>query len=616
MAPSSVSTVTQTRSEDESWQKALDRLDPNLKTALISVSMRKIDVVSAVLRAADDKRQLCIPKQWRFTAPNGSVIVVRDVLEKVVSWINRYKAVGDVASQYDPVNASLPWAAFRFLLNVASGDIQAFGLMITVLEAVARIIARSKINEESASVVKALLTSRDNTQLQALLESATKIRVTAASNEFLWVKLQIDFLCRKKTEQDILETLDKGLTGNLDQIYDYALESILGLDPVAKRVAQRVISWLLFARRTLQPEALLSILRLDPDIQISEPERVDLVDVCHNLSCSTMTPTPFRSAIHLSETSCTSISPFVQEPSPIQDFYHYAAVYWPEHVRHSGITTSAQPDRVTEETMHFLFTENPPNKVINIMLSQSPDILKASFSNSCGTFGTPLNVAAFRGEVVRTGLANAYTHACHGGKEGVARLVAEENHRLGLGLWATEDQYDAVVKEAVVAGFRDLGQVAVVRALLRMGKKWTETLSKEAMAIATVAGHAEMVSFLHDEVGGVDLEVDGPFGSALRGASLMGYDRVVRLLLSWGADPRACGPLGDALQAAAQNGHKPLRRHGLLRLGRRKRVLRYAQRLDPAAGTTASAARQIRSASCSDLYAIGNARWPVPGSWI
>lgn len=148
MAPKPVSTAGQPRRGVDPWQKAFNCLDPDLKTALDSVRTRKLDVVSAVLRAADDKRQLCIRKQWRFTAPNGRVVVVRDVLEKVVSWINRYKAVGDVASQYDPVNAALPWAAFRFLLDVASGDVQAFGLIVTVLEAVARIIARTKITEE------------------------------------------------------------------------------------------------------------------------------------------------------------------------------------------------------------------------------------------------------------------------------------------------------------------------------------------------------------------------------------------------------------------------------------------------------------------------------------
>jgi ankyrin repeat protein len=158
-------------------------------------------------------------------------------------------------------------------------------------------------------------------------------------------------------------------------------------------------------------------------------------------------------------------------------------------------------------------------------------------------------------------------------------------------LWNTQEEYDGVVVEAVEAGFRDLvewlmgpglkgrvpsasgdggkgtrerelllagikkGQVPVVRVLLRMGQKWNEALPKEALALAAVAGHAEMVSFLHDEVGGIDLEAEGPFGTPLRSASLMGYDRVVRLLLSWGADAEASGRLADALQAAAQNGH-------------------------------------------------------------
>jgi hypothetical protein len=46
----------------------------------------------------------------------------------------------------------------------------------TLVEALHRVVS------ESASVVKVFLTSRDNVQLQALLESETKIRVTPASN--------------------------------------------------------------------------------------------------------------------------------------------------------------------------------------------------------------------------------------------------------------------------------------------------------------------------------------------------------------------------------------------------------------------------------------------------
>ncbi|KAK3292927.1 uncharacterized protein B0H64DRAFT_464707 [Chaetomium fimeti] len=1048
MSLSSAPAVTQAHSGDEAWRKAFDRLDPDIRQAFAWVSMNRVDIVGAVLRTADDMRQICIRKQWKFTTPSGKVIVARDVLEKIVGWINRYKAVGDVASQFDTVHAALPWAAFRFLLDTACGDVQAVGLVVTVLEMVARIMARSKIIEEvyirgsspadlaqpleealvllfadalvllakcikylgrstgvlsavklpindddlmslenreaevlkfaaladtkilrgidtkietlstrttttfadldaklirlvdistitqkaleedklkallgwlslvpvahhhkdvagrrlqgsaawliqhpdfrdflisssssilllhgvrgcgkstafsaivdhllpqpqantaasppcayfycqklaseperaspacilrslvkqlaiipgnearvaqetreepskptvdecirhildltsanpayicidavdelsepdracSASVVKVFLTARDNVQLHALLESDAKIRVTPANNEgdvkafvqvqvkkaiqsrcllngnastdlvnkisevllkgsgeiFLWVKLQVDFLCRMKTEQDILETLEHGLSAHLDQIYDHALNSILALDSVAKQVAQQVISWLLFARRRLQPEALFSILGLDQHLQLSKPERLNIVDVCHNLvmlekdtNQDIFTP---ASAHQLLATACLrqctagpGSLPFVQDPSPIQDFYHYAAVYWHEHVCHSESTaTDTSSDPVSHETLHVVFAEstaevtpafivwlewiretggslplyhplklpfnlilnpsfspvhtacvfgvptilshlintNPsptaglsePNsdpaqhtplylaaaeghtKLITLMLSHFPDLLPVSLSTPCGAYGTPLNVAAFRGhegvvralldhldsspsETIQTAVASAYSHACRGGREGVANLLAKENHRLGLDLWDTEQKYDRVVKEAVTAGFRDLvawlmgpevkpkgtstseddgkgtrernllltaiknGQVAVVRALLRMGQKWKDAVPANALALAAVAGHDEMLSYLHDEVGGMDLTAEGPFGTALRSASLMGYDRVVRLLLSWDADPTAaCARLGGALQAAAQNGHTQIMR--------------------------------------------------------
>ena len=50
---------------------------------------------------------------------NGKEIVLRDVLEKIIRWLNYFKAVGDAAVQYDPGHAALPWAGVRFLLQVS-----------------------------------------------------------------------------------------------------------------------------------------------------------------------------------------------------------------------------------------------------------------------------------------------------------------------------------------------------------------------------------------------------------------------------------------------------------------------------------------------------------------
>ena len=50
-------------------------------------------------------------------------MVLRDVADKVLVWIDKFKQIGDIVIQYDPVHAALPWAGVRFLLDVCfSGE--------------------------------------------------------------------------------------------------------------------------------------------------------------------------------------------------------------------------------------------------------------------------------------------------------------------------------------------------------------------------------------------------------------------------------------------------------------------------------------------------------------
>ena len=46
---------------------------------------------------------------------------MRDVGLNILNWIDKFKQVGDIIVQYDPVHAALPWAGFRFLLMVSWG---------------------------------------------------------------------------------------------------------------------------------------------------------------------------------------------------------------------------------------------------------------------------------------------------------------------------------------------------------------------------------------------------------------------------------------------------------------------------------------------------------------
>ena len=77
----------------------------------------KLAVLDDVLATVHEKKRLCIEKRWKYKKGNKEV-VIRDQLEKLVVWVNKFKEVGDIVIQYDPGHASLPWAGVRFILQV------------------------------------------------------------------------------------------------------------------------------------------------------------------------------------------------------------------------------------------------------------------------------------------------------------------------------------------------------------------------------------------------------------------------------------------------------------------------------------------------------------------
>jgi hypothetical protein len=81
-------------------------------------------VLEEVLLAAETKRQQCLRKRWKIKKKNGEVIIVRDVFEKIIKWINTFKTIGDIVVQYDPGHASLPWAGLSLLMQVSQSSLQ------------------------------------------------------------------------------------------------------------------------------------------------------------------------------------------------------------------------------------------------------------------------------------------------------------------------------------------------------------------------------------------------------------------------------------------------------------------------------------------------------------
>ena len=97
------------------WEKAFACLKDEDKPPTDPQQLDKRTYLSNLLKVVEDKRQECIEKEWKLHRKDGAVSL-REMLEGMVRWINKFKEVGDVAIQYDPLHAALPWAAFRLVL--------------------------------------------------------------------------------------------------------------------------------------------------------------------------------------------------------------------------------------------------------------------------------------------------------------------------------------------------------------------------------------------------------------------------------------------------------------------------------------------------------------------
>jgi len=75
------------------------------------------ETLERCLSAAKQKQQAWDGKRWVFTIA-GRTITLKEEADKIVRWLDRFKAVGDLAVNADPVHAGLPWAGLRFLLEV------------------------------------------------------------------------------------------------------------------------------------------------------------------------------------------------------------------------------------------------------------------------------------------------------------------------------------------------------------------------------------------------------------------------------------------------------------------------------------------------------------------
>jgi ankyrin repeat protein len=274
----------------------------------------------------------------------------------------------------------------------------------------------------------------------------------------------------------------------------------------------------------------------------------------------------------------------------------YAARYWTQHARASGIPSKQQQDLsmelFTQNTtayiawMRFFDINQPWNRApyIGRMIVELPNPLYvasyeglehtvksilhtgADVNAQGGEYGNALQAALYRGHVkVVQILVDAGAEVnVQGGEYGSAlqatsfrghEKVAQVLVNAGADVNAQGGEYSSALQAASFQGHEKVAQVLVNAGadVNAQGGRYGS-----ALQAASQRGHVKVVQLLVDAGADVDAQ-GGEYGSALQAASasFQGHEKVAQILLAAGADVDAQGgEYGSALQAASFQGHE------------------------------------------------------------
>jgi hypothetical protein len=103
------------------WEVAIKELSPDeidyLQRGYAQGQSWKTVLIN-LEREAEQKREEWKGQRWQIARANKPPVIVREKIDRILFWVAKFIQIGDIAMQYDPGHASLPWAAVRFVLQV------------------------------------------------------------------------------------------------------------------------------------------------------------------------------------------------------------------------------------------------------------------------------------------------------------------------------------------------------------------------------------------------------------------------------------------------------------------------------------------------------------------
>ncbi|KAF7559480.1 hypothetical protein G7046_g4676 [Stylonectria norvegica] len=135
--------IARSRLESKDDEKLRKLEAEKSQTAAPSTLSNDIDGMIALTKLKKDE---CEGKFWKFKLGRHELIL-RDCATKIITWLQSFKEIGDVATQFDPVHAALPWAAFRFILQSTIVEREQMGAILVIVETTCRLVLRCRVYE-------------------------------------------------------------------------------------------------------------------------------------------------------------------------------------------------------------------------------------------------------------------------------------------------------------------------------------------------------------------------------------------------------------------------------------------------------------------------------------
>ncbi|KAK7545345.1 ankyrin repeat-containing domain protein [Phyllosticta citricarpa] len=129
------------------WDQSIAKLSADEQRMFRCGSASQKEILNEIVAKVEKQQDRCLRRRWIAKDFKGRDIVIRDVCAKLISSVKSFLLVVDIAVQYDPTHAALPWAGIRFLLQLCVNSTEAFDAMIEGLEKASDVIARCTIME-------------------------------------------------------------------------------------------------------------------------------------------------------------------------------------------------------------------------------------------------------------------------------------------------------------------------------------------------------------------------------------------------------------------------------------------------------------------------------------